>query len=38
MKRIMIEALLKDVNQYNSEPNNIIKCDFCIKMFDYMAF
>ena len=38
MKRNLIEMLIKDVKVYNSQPNNINNFDFCLKMFDYMAF
>lgn len=38
MKRNLIEMLIKDVKVYNPEPNNILTCDYCLKMYDYMAF
>ncbi len=38
MKRNLIEMLIKDVKVYNSQPNNNLTCDYCLKMYDYMAF
>ena len=38
MKRNLIEMLIKDVKVYISQPNNNSNCDYCLKMYDYMAF